>query len=85
MLTPLFVEAEKRLVQVQRMTRFSDVLDDNEIAALHSEINLYYGIAAFKMGQGTKVSAALNHFKVMQKDIADGREISSLWAGRSCK
>ena len=85
MLTPLLAEAEKRLVKVQRMTRFSDVLDDNEIAALHSEINLYYGISAFNKGQGTKVSATLNHRRKMLKDIADGREISSLWAGRSCK
>ena len=85
MLTPLLVEAERRLVEVQRMTRFSDVLDDNEIAALHSEINLYYGISAFNKGQGTKVSATLNHRRKMLQDIADGREISSLWAGRSCK
>jgi len=85
MLVPLFIEAEKRLLEVQRMTRFSDVFSDTEIAALHSEINLYYGISAWNKGQGSKVAATLNHRKKMRQDIADGREIDSLWAGRKCQ
>jgi len=85
MLTPLFAEAERKLYNAMEMVKHTEGMSDDMIAALHSEINLYYGIQAFNKSQGSRVSAALNHRNKMLKDIAEDRQIDSLWAGVKCK
>jgi hypothetical protein len=84
MLAPLLREVERKLFRVHSLLEHSDTLTDAEIALLHSDINMYYGIQAWFKGQGTRVSAALNHRRKMLRDIAEGREIDSLFAGVKC-
>ena len=85
MLSPLFGLAERKLYNAMEMVRHTEGMSDDMIAVLHSEINMYYGIQAWNKGQGSKVSAALNHRNKMLKDIAEDRQIDSLWAGVKCK
>jgi len=85
MLTPLFAETERKLFNAMQLTEFTDELSSTEIALLHSDINLFYGIQAWNKGQGSKVSAALNHRNKMLKDVAEGRMIDSLFLGVKCK
>jgi hypothetical protein len=53
-------------------------------ALLHADINLYAGINAWFKGQGSKASAAMNFRRKIYQDIADNREIESLFAGVKC-
>ena len=85
MLRPLFRLAERKLYNAMDMVRHTEGMTDDMIAVLHSEINMYYGIQAWNKGQGSKVSAALNHRNKMLKDIAEDRQIDSLWSGVKCK
>ena len=85
MLRPLFGLAERKLYNAMEMVKHTEGMTDDMIAVLHSEINMYYGIQAWNKGQGSKVSAALNHRNKMLKDIAEDRQIDSLWSGVKCK
>tara|TARA_R110000772_G_scaffold66577_3_gene148219 strand:+ start:125 stop:2125 length:2001 start_codon:yes stop_codon:yes gene_type:complete len=85
MLSPLFVEVERKLFNAYDLLGSSTGLTDETIALIHSDINLFYGIQAWNKGQGSKVSAALNHRRKMLQDIAENRMIDSLFAGVKCK
>jgi len=85
MLSPLFAETERKLFNAMQLTEFTDELSAEEIALLHSDMNLFYGIQAWNKGQGSKVAAALNHRNKMLKDVAEGRMIDSLFLGVKCK
>jgi len=85
MLQPLFNEVERKLFNAYDILGKSTDLTDETIALIHSDINLFYGIQAWNKGQGSKVSAALNHRRKMLQDIADNRMIDSLFAGVKCK
>jgi hypothetical protein len=85
MLQPLFNEVERKLFNAYDILGKSTGLTDETIALIHSDINLFYGIQAWNKGQGSKVSAALNHRRKMLQDMADNRMIDSLFAGVKCK
>ena len=85
MLQPLFNEVERKLFNAYDILGKSTDLTDETIALIHSDINLFYGIQAWNKGQGSKVSAALNHRRKMLQDMADNRMIDSLFAGVKCK
>jgi hypothetical protein len=85
MLQPLFNEVERKLFKAYDILGKSTDLTDETIALIHSDINLFYGIQAWNKGQGSKVSAALNHRRKMLQDMADNRMIDSLFAGVKCK
>jgi hypothetical protein len=81
----LLMEVDNKLLRTYRMLdQLNPNSDADAVALLHSDINLYYGIQSWFKGQGTKVSAALNYRKKIYQDIADNREIDSLFAGVKC-
>ena len=81
----LLQEVDNKLLRTYRMLdQLNPNSDADAVALLHSDINLYYGIQSWFKGQGSKASAALNYRKKIYQDIADNREIDSLFAGVKC-
>jgi len=82
--TELMIEVDNKLFNTHALLKHADVMSADEISILHADINLYYGIQGWFKGQGSKVSASLNFRRKMYQDIADNREIESLFAGVKC-
>jgi len=59
-------------------------MTDTEVAVLHNDIDVYYGIQSWFKGQGSKVSGIMTARKKMYQDIANNREIKQLFAGVDC-
>ena len=83
-LTELLQEVDDKLLNTQLLVRHSDRMTDAEVAVLHNDIDVYYGIQSWFKGQGSKVAGAMNARKLMYKNIADNREIKQLFAGVDC-
>jgi hypothetical protein len=82
---PLLMEMEARQLKThQLLSQVSAKTDPDMAALLHADINLYAGINAWFKGQGSKASAAMNFRRKIYQDIADNREIESLFAGVKC-
>ena len=66
------------------LTKHTDGMSDAEIALLHNDIDVFYGIQAWFKGQGSKVAGVMTARKKLQQDIANNREIKQLFAGVEC-
>jgi len=80
----LMIEVDNKLFNTHALLKHADAMSADEVSILHADINLYYGIQGWFKGQGSKVSASLNFRRKMYQDIADNREIESLFAGVKC-
>ncbi len=84
MIKPVLAESERKLFNAYQLLEHADTLSDAEIALIHNDINMYYGIQAWSKGQGSRASAALNYRRKMLQDIAEERMIDSLFLGIKC-
>lgn len=83
-LTELLQEVDDKLLNTQLLIKHADRMTDAEVAVLHNDIDVYYGIQSWFKGQGSKVAGVMNARKLMYKNIADNREIKQLFAGVDC-
>lgn len=80
----LLSEVDQKLLDFNMLIRNADGMPDSEIALLHNDIDVFYGIQAWFKGQGSKVSGIMTARKKMYQDIANNREIKQLFAGVDC-
>jgi len=80
----LLSEVDQKLLDFNMLIRNADGMSDSEIALLHNDIDVFYGIQAWFKGQGSKVSGIMTARKKMHQDIANNREIKQLFAGVDC-
>ena len=83
-MTELLQEIDNKLLDTHQLLRHSDIMTDAEIAVLHNDVDVYYGIQSWFKGQGSKVAGIMNARKLMYKDIAENRQIKQLFAGVDC-
>lgn len=83
-MTELLQEIDNKLLDTHQLLRHSDIMTDAEIAVLHNDVDVYYGIQSWFKGQGSKVAGIMNARKLMFKDIAENRQIKQLFAGVDC-
>ena len=82
--TELMIEVDNKLFNTHALLKHADAMTDSEVAILHNDIDVYYGIQSWFKGQGSKVSGVMNYRKKMYQDIANNREIKQLFAGVDC-
>ena len=82
--TELMIEVDNKLFNTHALLKHADAMTDAEVAVLHNDIDVYYGIQSWFKGQGSKVSGIMNYRKKMYQDIADNRQIEQLFAGVQC-
>jgi len=82
--TELMIEVDNKLFNTHALLKHADAMTDAEVAVLHNDIDVYYGIQSWFKGQGSKVSGIMNYRKKMYQDIANNREIKQLFAGVEC-
>lgn len=80
----LLSEVDQKLLDFSMLTKHTDGMSDAEIALLHNDIDVFYGIQAWFKGQGSKVAGVMTARKKLQQDIANNREIKQLFAGVEC-
>jgi len=80
----LLSEVDQKLLDFNMLIRNADGMPDSEIALLHNDIDVFYGIQSWFKGQGSKVSGIMTARKKMHQDIANNREIKQLFAGVDC-
>lgn len=83
-MSDLLMEVDQKLLDLSMLTRNTDNMSDAEIALLHNDIDVFYGIQSWFKGQGTKASGLFTARKKLIKDIANNREIKQLYAGVDC-
>ena len=82
--TELMIEVDNKLFNTHALLKHADAMTDDEVAVLHNDIDVYYGIQSWFKGQGSKVSGIMNYRKKMYQDIANNRQIEQLFAGVQC-
>ena len=82
--TELMTEVDNKLFNTHALLKHADAMTDTEVAVLHNDIDVYYGIQSWFKGQGSKVSGIMTARKKMYQDIANNREIKQLFAGVDC-
>ena len=80
----LISEVDQKLLDFTMLTKHTDSMEDAEIALLHNDIDVFYGIQTWFKGQGSKVAGIMIARKKLNQDIANKREIKQLFAGVDC-
>lgn len=83
-MSDLLVEVDQKLLDLTMLTRNTENMTDAEIALLHNDIDVFYGIQSWFKGQGSKAAGVFTARKKLYKDIANNREITQLYAGVEC-
>jgi hypothetical protein len=80
----LLSEVDQKLLDFSMLTKHAGDMSDAEIALLHNDIDVFYGIQTWFKGQGSKVAGIMIARKKLNQDIANKREIKQLFAGVDC-
>jgi hypothetical protein len=80
----LLVEVDQKLLDLTILTRNTENMTDAEVALLHNDIDVFYGIQSWFKGQGSKAAGVFTARKKLYKDIANNRAIKQLYAGVEC-
>lgn len=83
-MSELLMEVDQKLLELTVLTRHTENMTDAEIALLHNDIDVFYGIQSWFKGQGSKAAGVFTARKKLYKDIANNREITQLYAGVEC-